>query len=66
MVRLNLEYLLKKHNKSKYWLVKGLESNYTAVNNMIYGVTAGIRFETLDKLCDLFGCEPGDLFIREE
>lgn len=66
MVRLNLEYLLEKHNKSKYWLVKNLESNYTVVNNMINGVTTGIRFETIDRLCDLFNCEPGELFIKEE
>ncbi len=26
------------------------------------GESAGIRFETLIRLCDVLGCEPGDLF----
>lgn len=35
MVYLNIEELLKKNQKSKYWLVKQLDSNYIVINNMI-------------------------------
>lgn len=30
------------------------------------GETAGIRFDTLARLCDVLGCEPGDLFELEQ
>jgi DNA-binding Xre family transcriptional regulator len=25
----------------------------------------GLDFSTIDRLCEFFGCEPGDLFVRE-
>ena len=65
MVYLNIENLLKKHNKSKYWLVKALNSNYTVINSMIENRTIGIRFDTIDTLLKLFDCEIDELFIVE-
>jgi len=29
------------------------------------GRVKGVRFETLDKICDVLDCEPGDLLDRE-
>lgn len=63
---LNIENLLKKKGKSKYWLVQELGSNYTVINNMIDNQTTGIRFDTMEKLCKLLECTPNDLFIIEE
>ncbi|MCL2772706.1 MAG: helix-turn-helix transcriptional regulator [Oscillospiraceae bacterium] len=66
MIYLNLKYLLKQNKKSKYWLVKQLDSNYTVINNMINNNTTGIRFETIAKLCNIFNCTPNELFITKE
>ena len=63
---LNLKHLLKKNKKSKYWLVRQLESNYTVINKMIDNKTTAIRYETLSKLCNIFNCTPNDLFIAKE
>lgn len=65
MVYLNIEELLKKNQKSKYWLVKQLDSNYTVINNMIEHNTTGINFETIDKLLKLFDCDFNDLFVQK-
>ena len=62
MIYLNLKHLLKENKKSKYWLVKQLDSNYTVINNMINNKTTGIKFETIFKLCNIFNCTPNDLF----
>ncbi len=64
MAYLDIERLLKEQNKSKYQLVEALDSNYTIVNNMIDRKTASIYMKTIDKLCDFFDCEPGDLIKR--
>ena len=64
MVYLNIEELLKKNQKSKYWLVKQLDSNYTVINNMSAYNTTGINFETIDKLLNIFNCEFNDLFVQ--
>lgn len=65
MIKLRIDELLKEQNKSKYALVKTLNSNYTVINDMIANKKTGINFDTLDKLCDFFECEPKDLFERK-
>lgn len=65
MVYLKVDELLKKENKSRYWLVKRMEGNYRTINNMLYKETISIRFDTIDKLCKIFNCKPGDLFEIE-
>ena len=63
MVRLNLEELLLKNDRSKYWLVSQLESNYTVINKMINGQSEGIRFKTIDRLLEIFNCSIDELYI---
>jgi putative transcriptional regulator len=63
MVYLNIEKLLEKKGKSKYWLVQKLNSNYTVINKMIDNKTTGVKFDTIEKLCEIFECTPNDLFI---
>jgi len=65
MLVLNIEKLLKKQGKSKYWLVQALGSNYTVINAMIGNSTTGIKFDTIEKLCKILECEPNDLFTIE-
>lgn len=65
MVYLKVDELLEKERKSRYWLVKKMEGNYRTINNMLYKETISIRFDTIDKLCKIFHCEPGDLFKRD-
>lgn len=66
MVYLRIDEILKEKNKSKYWLVKNMEANYKTVSNMINKETISIHFDTIDKLCILLNCNPGDLFEVEK
>lgn len=66
MVYLKVKELLEEKGKSKYWLVKKMEANYKVVSDMVEGETTGIRFETIDKLCNILDCRPGDLFVKKE
>lgn len=65
MVYLRIDEILKDQNKTKYWLVKNMERNYKVVSNMIEKETISIRFDTIDKLCEILKCSPGDLFKRD-
>lgn len=65
MLYLRVNELLEKEHKSRYWLVKNLEGNYRTVNSMLEKETISIRFDTIDKLCQIFNCTPGDLFKRD-
>jgi len=63
MVYLNIEELLKKRKKTKYWLVNNMQSDYQTINAMINNETKGIKFNTIEKLCNLLECTPNDLII---
>lgn len=65
MVYLRVKEILKEQGKTKYWLVKQMEANYKVVSDMLEGETISIRFDTIDKLCKILKCQPGDLFGRK-
>ncbi len=66
MVHLNLQNLLQKNGKSKYWLVTKLDTNYTVINKMIKHETTSIHFETINKLLEIFDCNIDELFTVEK
>lgn len=37
----------------------------TTINAMVLNKTAQVSLKTLDALCDVLGCEPGELLERE-
>lgn len=63
MVLLNVKQILKDKGKTKYWLFHQLDCiSYTNFNNMIEQKTNSIKYENIEKLCDVLDCEPQDLF----
>lgn len=64
MIYIDIKPLLKKKDKTMYWLVKEVESSYQALNHMMNGETTSIHFEMIEKLCNALDCEPGDLIKR--
>ena len=64
MIILNIQELFAKSQKSKYWLVKELSSDYRYIDKLLESKTKSISFEMMEKLCVIFDCEPKDLFKR--
>ncbi len=48
-------------------LAERLEMSNVNVSNLKTGKMKGIRFETLNAICDVLDCQPGDLleFVRD-
>lgn len=65
MVYIDIKGLLKKKGKSKYWLVKESAIGYQSLSAIMNNETTGIKFETLDKLCNILDCEPGDIIKKK-
>lgn len=63
MIYLNIKKILEEKGKTKYWLVKEMESGYQVISDMMNNKTKGIKFETIEKLCKVLECTPNDLFI---
>ncbi|MCI8519159.1 MAG: helix-turn-helix transcriptional regulator [Clostridia bacterium] len=61
MIYINVKEILKKQGKTKYWLVKNMEGSYQSITAMMNNETTGIKFDTLEKLCNLLECTPNDI-----
>ena len=62
MVRLNVQALLDKKGKTRYWLYKQLGMSYQNFKNMIDNKTQSIRYDRIETLCLLLDCTPNELF----
>lgn len=62
MLRLRVLELLEEHKMTKYSLYKQLGMSYQNFNKMVNNQTKSIRYEMIETLCTIFGCEPNDLF----
>lgn len=65
MIYLKINEQLKKNKKSKYWFIKKMDGGYQALSRLMDNQTSSIHFDTLDKLCDVFNCEIGDIIGRK-
>ena len=65
MVKLTVMDLLRQQNKTRYWLVKQMQTDYNSVNKICNNEIIALHLETIEKLCKAFNCTPNDLFIIE-
>lgn len=66
MLSFNIEELLKKKNKSKYWLCQNMNVTSRNLNRVIHGETTSISFKYLEDLCKFLDCDLDDLINIEE
>ena len=62
MIKLKVDELLAKKGKSRYWLCKKLSITWPNGVRLIENETRSIRYDIIEKLCEIFECEPTDLF----
>jgi len=65
MIQIQVKELLKKQKKTKYWFIKNMEGGYQSLTRMMENKTTSIRFDTLEKICKILDCEPGDIIVRK-
>ena len=63
---MSVQNLLDEKGKTRYWLVKEMQTTYKTVNKLCDNTLTGLQLETIEKLCTVFQCAPDDLFIIEE
>ena len=62
MINMNVQQLLDKKGKTRYWLVKQMQTTYKTVNKICDNTLTGLQLETIEKLCKILECTPDDLF----
>lgn len=61
MIHFNIEKLLKKKSKSKYWLCQNMNITSHNLNRVIRGETNSISFKYLEELCKYLDCSLDEL-----
>ncbi len=61
MIKINIEELLKRKGKSKYWLCQQMNLTSRNLNRIIRGETNSISFRYIEEFCDNLDCTPGEL-----
>lgn len=62
MITLQIDKLL--GDRSHYWLAKSAGIAHSTIQELSGPNSEGIKYATLDKLCEALECEPGDLLVR--
>ncbi|MBQ8576014.1 MAG: helix-turn-helix transcriptional regulator [Clostridia bacterium] len=65
MIKMNVQSLLDEKKKTRYWLVKEMQTTYKTVNKLCDNTLTGLQLETIEKLCRILDCTPNDLFTIE-
>ena len=61
MIEIRIDELLGNHGRSFYWLAKEAGISHTTLWRLKKGKALGINFETLEKICVVLKCQPGDV-----
>jgi putative transcriptional regulator len=61
MIEIRVEELLQTRGRSFYWLSKQTGISHTTMWRFKKDKALGINFETLEKLCQVLECQPGDV-----
>ncbi len=61
MIEIRVDQLLAAHGRTFYWLAKETGISHTTLWRLKKGKALGINFATLEKMCQVLGCQPGDV-----
>lgn len=64
MIKCNLSKLMGIHKVTIQDIHEGTKLNRNTISNLYHEKVKRIDFDTIDKLCDFFNCEVGDLLEK--
>lgn len=62
IIRLRIKEILEEKGKTNYWLSQQLGMCYRNYHNIVTNKTTAVRFETLEKLCEILEVPVSELF----
>lgn len=62
MIKLQINELL--GDRSHWWLAKTAQIEYSVIRNLASQKSQRINYATIQTLCDVLNCEPGDLLVE--
>jgi len=62
-MRVAVDSLLKREDKTRYWLANEIGVTYQNLRNLCNNNTTAIKFEILENICFALHCTPNDILI---
>ncbi len=62
IIRLRIKEILEERGKSNYWLSQQLGMCYRNYHNIVTSKTSAIRFDTMERLCEILEIPVAELF----
>lgn len=62
IIRLRIKEILEERGKSNYWLSQQLGMCYRNYHNIVTNKTSAIRFDTMERLCEILDIPVSELF----
>ena len=66
MIKFRLNDVLEERGQTVYWLWKQTGIRYATIWQLAKGEASRLNLDALDRICDVLGCQPGDLLVRVE
>ena len=63
MVEVKIIEILKERQKTKYWFIKNMNGSYQSLSKLMENKSTGIKFSTLERICEILDCEPGEIIV---
>lgn len=65
-IKINLDVMLATRKMSVTELAEGVGITMANISILKNGKAKAIRFSTLEKICELLDCQPGDILVYEK
>ena len=62
-MKIGIDELLLKQNKSRYWLSQQTGITYPNIKKLCDNNTTSIKFAMVETICKTLNCTPNDIFI---
>jgi putative transcriptional regulator len=61
LIEIRIDELLEERGRTFYWLAKETGISHTTLWRLKKGRAVGINFPTLEQICRILSCQPGDV-----
>jgi putative transcriptional regulator len=61
LIEIRLDELLEERGRTFYWLAKETGISHSTLWRLKKGKSVGINFATLERICRMLSCQPGDV-----
>ena len=61
MIEIRIDELLEDRRRTFYWLAKETGISHSTLWRLKKGKSVGINFATLERICQMLSCQPGDV-----